>query len=195
MKKVHVLVGSLAVAAPVLATMTPAPTMAAAHTDQPAKSKGKTVSVFGAARASAQAAAASSSSSVIGASPSTGNSKVPCEGVKKYHKYKNLQSLTFWSGPLGNPISYNCIGTVEGRWYSWSLNPDWVFHVKIYTDGNWSKPWYNRKTKGYKVNSHILYGVQGIHEWLRAPVRVCAAWYHSTSTSPGSTPTVCKTID
>jgi hypothetical protein len=194
MKKVHVLVGSLAVAAPVLATMMPAPTLAAAHrADQPAKSKGKTVSVFGAARASAQAAATSSSSSVIGASPSTGNSKVPCEGVKKYHKYKNEQSLTFWSGPLGNPISYNCIGTVEGRWYSWPLNPDWVFRVKIYTDGEWATPFYNRKTKGYKQNSHTVYGVQGIHEWLTAPVRVCTAWY--LSNSGVSTDTVCKTID
>jgi hypothetical protein len=196
MKKVQVLVGSLGVAAPMLAMMTPAPTLAATHPpDQPAKSRAKTVSVLGASRASAQPAATSSSSSVMGASPSTANSKVPCEGVKKYHKYKNQESQTFWSGPLGNPISYNCIGTVEGRWYNWSLNRDWTFRVKIYTDGNWTKPFYNKITGGTKENSHTLYGQQGIHEWLRAPVRVCTAWYLNNSTSPGSIATVCRTID
>src|SRR5580700_167107 len=196
MKKVQVLVGSLGVAAPILAMMTPAPTQAATHpADQPAKGTGKTVSVLGASRASAQAAATSSSTSVIGASPSTGNSRVPCIGVKEYKKTKNKESLKFWSGPLGNPISYNCIGTVEGKWFSWSLNPDWVYHVKIYSDGNWTKPVYNKKTGGAKVNSVTLYGQQGIHKWYRAPVRVCTTWYHSTPDSPGSIAVLCRTID
>jgi hypothetical protein len=194
MKKVQVLVGSLGLAAPVLAMMTPAHATTRSA-DKPAKSTGKTVSVLGASRAAAQAAATSSSSSVIGASPSTGKSKVPCQGVKKYHKYKNEESLTFWSGTLGNPVSYNCIGTVEGRWYDWPDNPGWVFRVKIYTDGHWSKPFYNKKTGGTEENGNTVYGQQGIHEWLRAPVRVCTAWYLSNSSSPGSIATVCKTID
>jgi hypothetical protein len=194
-KKVQVLVGSLGVAAPVLAMMTPAHA-ATRPADQPAKSNGKTVSVLGAARTPAQAAAASSSStSFTGVSPSTGNSKVPCEGVKEYKKTKNMESQRFWSGPLGNPISYNCIGTVEGEWFDFSLNPDWVYHVKVYSDGNWTKAVYNKKTGGTRINSHTLYGEQGIHKWYRAPVRVCTTWYHSVSTSPGSIAILCKTID
>jgi len=195
-KKVQVLVGSLGVAAPIIAMMAPAPTQAATHpADQPAKSTGKTVSVLGASRASTQANATSSSSSVLGASPSTANSKVPCKGVKEYKKVKNMESQRFWSGPLGNPISYNCIGTVEGEWLNFSLNPDWVYHVKIYSHGNWTKAVYNKKTGGTTINSHTLYGEQGIHKWYRAPVRVCTTWYHSTSSSPGSIAVLCKTID
>jgi hypothetical protein len=196
MKKVQVLVGSLGLAGPMLAMMTPAQAQTVTRpSDQPAPSKGKTVSLLGAARSPAQAAATSTSSSFIGASPSAANSKVPCEGVKEYKKVKNEESQRFWSGPLGNPISYNCIGTVEGEWFDYSLNPDWVYRVKIYSDGNWTKAVYNKKTGGDRVNSHTLYGVQGIHKWYRAPVRVCTTWYHSVSSSPGSIAILCKTID
>lgn len=195
MKKVHLLVGSLGAALPIFG-MVPVPTQAATHpSDQPAKSKGKTVSVLGASRSSAQTAATSSSTSFMNNSPSTGNSKVPCTGVKEYTKTKNMESQKFWSGPLGNPISYNCIGTVEGKWFDWSDNPDWLYRVKIYSHGNWTTPVYNKKTGGTALNHSTQYGQQGIHKWYRAPVRVCTTWYHSSADSHGSIALLCRTID
>jgi hypothetical protein len=198
MKKVQVFVGSLGVAAPILAMMTPGPAQAEIRpADQPANGNGKTVSVPGASRASAQAAATSSSTSMITPSPSVGSAGSPntvrCEGAKEYQKTKNDESLKFWSNPLGNPVSYNCIGTVEGKWFDWSSKQHWVYRVKVYSDGNWTNPVYNKKTAGTKVNSHTIYGQQGIHKWYRAPVRVCTTWY--SSVSPGSIAVICKTID
>ena len=192
MKKVQVLVGSLGVLAPVLGTTAPA--QAAVHpTEQPAKSTGKVVSVLGASGTSAQAAATSSSSSFIGASPSTENSKVPCIGVKGYKKAKNGESLKFWSGPLGNPISYNCIGTVEGKWFSWPDSRSWAYHVKIYSHGNWTTAAYNKQSGGTQENFRTVYGQQGVHKWFRAPVRVCTDWHNTVTDS--ITSTICKTID
>jgi hypothetical protein len=198
MKRVQMLVGSLGAAAPILAMITPTVAQAATHpADQPNKSGGKTVSVLGAARSPAQAAATSSSTSFMGASPSVASSGSPdtvrCEGAKEYQKTKNDESLKFWSNPLGNPISYNCIGTVEGKWFNWSSKQHWVYRVKVYSDGDWTTPVYNKKTAGTKVNTHTIYGQQGIHKWYRAPVRVCDTWY--SSVSPGSIAVICKTID
>ena len=198
MKKVQVLVGSLGVAAPILAMMTPAPTLAATHaTDQPAKSGGKPVRVLGASgTTAAQAAATSSSSSMLGASPSAGNGAspgiVPCDGVKKYKKTKNMESLTFWSGYLNGTSA--CIGTIEGKWFAFPDNPYWLYHVKIYSHGNWTKTVYNKKTGGDTLNSNTVYGQQGVHKYYHLPIRVCTTWYHSTPDSPGSIAILCRTI-
>jgi len=198
MKKVQVLVGSVGVAAPILAMMPVGPAQAAKHPpDQPANDNGKTVSVLAASRAPAHALAAPSSTSVITPSPSVGSAGSPntvrCDGAKEYQKAKNDESLKFWSYALGNPISYNCIGTVEGKWFNWSSKQHWVYRVKVYSDADWTKSVYNKKTAGTRVNSHTIYGQQGIHAWYRAPVRVCTTWY--SSVSPGSIDVICKTIE
>jgi hypothetical protein len=183
-KTVRHVIGSAGVA-PVLGLMLPAAAMATAAPGaapgavQAPAAKAKTVSLTHTVAAPAAPARAG------------------CAGSNRHHKTKGNEQLTFWSAPLGNPVSFDCVGTIAGRWSGWPNERGWQMRTRIYGNGTLA---YHALTGCGKVNFDTVTCNLGVHKYIRDPIQVCLAWRKVYSDSAGGifvsvTPPICIKVN
>jgi len=176
-KTVRHLIGSAGIT-PVIGLMVPAAAVATAAdgTAQAPAATAKTVSLthMGAAGA-AQAS-------------------TPCIGSNRHHKTAGARQVTFWSAPLGNPVSFDCIGTVVGRWSRWPNERGWKMRVRIY-QGPAHHFVYHALIGCGKVDFQTIRCIDGIHRYFKDPVQVCLAWRKVYSSGISITRPICLTTN
>ncbi len=184
MKKVRYLVGSVGVAAPVIAAMMPAPAVAAPHDAVRPAAKTVSLRLTAATVSSSSGNTGGFSSTNASPSPNTNGTCTGSTGVRKKTYAPIIHSLStsmkFWyrNATHGDGV---CIGTVEGTWFTFPENPHYDFRVRIYS-GPGRHRVHDKLVGGSSVNSHTLVGGQAIHQWFGAsrgrPIEVCAAWVY-----------------
>jgi len=179
-KSVRHVIGSAGFA-PVLGLMLPAAAMATAAPGaaQAPAANAKTVSLAHSGAAPAAAA------------------KVGCAGSNRHRKTKGTERLTFWSAPLGNPVSFDCVGAIQGRWSGWPNERGWQMRTRIYGNGKLA---YHALTGCGKNNFDTITCNLGVHRYFRDPIQVCLAWRKVYSDGAGGvfvsvTPPVCIRVN